>query len=273
MLLRWDGGEEFFKGWTDEEAKEESKRLFGDVPEDSKPGDPSGSPLFQRSNSMAVTFGLQTVSLSALMHRQWMSTEMRVSINWMKVEQYAEEKKEGAKFPPPVIFLDVKQKYHVGDGFHRILAEKKNGTKTIEVDLKHGSKTDAILHNIQVNAKQRGLPFGRGDIRKSIETLLTNPDTKNWQRNKIAEFIGCSSAYISQIAAQNGFDRLKTQKPRGIVTKHSHRVFTMLGEGCKIAEIARVLKVSARQVQHFIRKDRSLTRCPHCNGTGFIERS
>jgi hypothetical protein len=147
-----------------------------------------------------MKYGKTTVSVSSLIRRNWLTTEMRERINDGKVLQYASEIKDGANFPCPDVFVDPKtEQYLVGDGFHRILAHKENRSKTIEVELRRGRYLDAVLFNIEANRKHRGLPFTQGDLGKCIETLLRDKESSKWTQTKIAETVGCSIAYTSQV--------------------------------------------------------------------------
>src|SRR5260370_40742781 len=103
--------------------------------------------------------------LAVLIRSGWRVTEMRVRIHPGKVQQYADEKREGASFPLPVVF-EQKGIYWIGDGFHRLLADQLNHKKQVVIELRQGTKTDAILWNIQANKEQRGLPLLRGDHKR-----------------------------------------------------------------------------------------------------------
>jgi predicted transcriptional regulator len=237
---------------------------------------------------MSVKFGTQSISLKALIHPHWLTTEMRVSINESKVQQYAEEKKEGTDFPDPVVFFDKDERHYVGDGFHRILAEKRNGKKSVTVELRKGGRTDAILHNIEANKKQKGLPFSRGDLRRAILELLTNPDISGWSQTKVAETVGCSTAYVSWLISSENIERtgtivdksgqtrpasLQRDSAEGCEARRS-RVALLIQKGLSSQEIAEKIGVSKNTVQNdrnFLRSSAGcLIECPHCHGSGYI---
>ena len=74
-----------------------------------------------------MKYGEQEVSVRALMRRPWFDCEMRMRLNQRKCRQYAQEKLDGDKFPPPDVFVDPETElFWVGDGFHRIMAESMN---------------------------------------------------------------------------------------------------------------------------------------------------
>lgn len=229
--------------------------------------------------------GIVELPIRFIMTRDWLDTEMRVRINQDKVEQYAEEMASGDNFPPPVVYIH-KGKHYVGDGFHRILAKEMNGAKSLDVDLRCGTQLDAILHNIDANRKQRGLPFSRGDLERAILTLLTRPDTKNWSQSKIASTVGASQGYTSQVVSKFNVERpeyvttsdgkLKRKSaPRDeeSVAERHEQIMELYTQGVPKIEIARQLNIARWAVQQHIYKatnENTLTKCPHCHGSGYV---
>src|SRR5580693_5938499 len=108
--------------------------------------------------------GLTTIPIKHIMKKEWLRSEMRAKVLDRKVNQYAKEKKAGAIFPPPVVFMEPDELLRVGDGFHRILADYKNGTKEIEIDLRAGTLKNAVLWNLKANREGQGLLFSHGDF-------------------------------------------------------------------------------------------------------------
>jgi DNA-binding CsgD family transcriptional regulator/RNA polymerase subunit RPABC4/transcription elongation factor Spt4 len=235
-----------------------------------------------------MKYGVQDVSIKALMRKGWFNTEMRVKPNSEKARQYAAEMDGGCKFPRPVVFCDPKSElFMVGDGFHRILAHAINRKKNVEVDLRRGTYTDAVLWNIEANRKQLGMPLTTGDIEKCVLTLLQNDETKVWTQTKIAEVVGCANSYVSKIAkknevkrpdkviASNGHIRVGHHEREASKTVEKRREY-VLGhflKGTPRSEIADKLGLSENTIGKDIQeafKERHLIHCPHCNGTGMI---
>ena len=236
-----------------------------------------------------MKYGKETVGITSLIRRGWMESEMRVKVNDDKATQYAEEMKDGADFPRPVVFVDPKTElYHVGDGFHRILAHQLNKQKTVDVDLRRGTKNDAVMFNIEANGKQRGLPFGRGDLKKCIVHLLTMPETKHWTQQRIAEFVGIQrkTNYVSKVVQELGLDRKVIVDKNGRVRTGKNEihdaeninarrglVVNMLLEGTTKKEIAELLGVNegtVRRDEMAALRENELTTCKHCRGKGYI---
>lgn len=208
----------------------------------------------------------QTVTVGALIHKKWLVTEMRVKVNLAKVTQYAQEKKKGARFPPPVVFCDETGVYRVGDGFHRILADKENKKPMIEIDIRPGGLKEAILHNLKANREANGLPFQRGDISKSIKTLLTLPEFEGWSRMRIHQEVGCNYSLVSKIALQIGLPRHKSGM-RPVVDRE--KVKEMIAGGKTYKQVAEELKVSKTCLYNSGVRD-LFEDCPHCRGTGRV---
>ena len=235
-----------------------------------------------------MKYGIQKISLKGLMRRDWLDTEMRLKINNDKVMQYAQEKAEGDVFPDPVVFADPKtQLFHVGDGFHRLLAEAANGAKTAQVNLCRGSPLDAILWNIEANRKQLGLPFTTGDKSKAVAVLLQHLDTCNWTMTRIAETVGCACSTVTNVKNKLDIERPEVlidkngrkiirqnvSKDREVVTERRAHVAKLYLAGETQEEIAAKLDISRSTIQRDIMemsREHDIIKCPHCHGTGRI---
>lgn len=213
-----------------------------------------------------MLLGLKKTPLILLRHKNWMRSEMRVSLNSGKVQQYRQEKNAGAHFPAPVAFVDPDEIYWVGDGFHRIEADHLNGETKCEVVLRPGTMVDAILHNLRANRESQGLSFGPGDISKSCKILLTDPSFKKYTRKQISEVVGCTYSMVSKVAAKIGLPKINTGRGKSCPVDE---VVRLLSEGKSKQEIADLLGVGVRTVY---REDvrSQFEDCPHCNGRGKV---
>lgn len=97
-------------------------------------------------------------------------TQIRVKLCENTVAQYAEAMKEGAVFPPAILFHDGNQ-YILADGFHRFMAASRNGATEIEADVRPGSRVDALRYALAANATH-GLRRTNADKRRSVELAL-----------------------------------------------------------------------------------------------------
>ena len=134
--------------------------------------------------------GHRTVQLELSQLHTDGGTQPRVAINDATVAEYAEALREGVKFPPVVAFHDS-AKYWLADGFHRYHAHRQAGLDKIEVDVRRGTRRDAILYSVGANT-DHGLGRTNDDKRKAVVTMLTNEavakddDGKPWSDSAIA---------------------------------------------------------------------------------------
>lgn len=211
--------------------------------------------------------GIQKIPIHLLVYKGWLKSEMRVRIIDAKVKQYAEEKAKGMLFPPPVVFFSEEDEiYRVGDGFHRILAEEKNGSNKIEVNLRPGLLKEAVLFNLKANREGQGLLFSHGDFTKAVKFMLESKEFKGWTNRQIAEAVGCTFGLVSRVTIKFGFARKKNGRRPAI---EPETVMEKLRAGATCEQIAEELKVSPRTV--YRRVDASCYEtCPTCKGTGRV---
>ena len=114
------------------------------------------------------------------------TTQMRVAgIDPSVVAEYADAMQAGATFPPIIVFQDGAQ-YWPGDGFHRINAAKRIDRDTITADVREGGQREALFLAASANASH-GLRRSQADKRRSIETLLHDPEWSRWSDREIGK--------------------------------------------------------------------------------------
>lgn len=125
-------------------------------------------------------------------------TQVRAAINEDVVAEYAGRMSTGETFPPIVLFHDGSA-YYLADGFHRVMAARRNEWMSISADVHAGTKTDALWFALGAN-KANGQRMTTADKKHAIELALkTWPDRS---QNQIAEQIGCSQQHVQQIKVQ-----------------------------------------------------------------------
>ncbi len=125
-------------------------------------------------------------------------TQMRAGLNRNAILDYAEAEKDGAKMPPIVVFRRVGIKgVWVGDGWHRILARKRNGGKTIEAEIRDGSRRDAMLYAAGAN-REHGVRRTNEDKRKAVIVLLKDSEWKKWADTEIGKACGVSASMVAK---------------------------------------------------------------------------
>lgn len=105
-------------------------------------------------------------------------TQTRVATSDDAIESYAAEMERGAEFPPIIVFYDG-SKHWLADGFHRLLAVKRNGGTSIDAEVQPGSRTDALRFALGANATN-GLYRTNADKRNVADIALREwPDLSN----------------------------------------------------------------------------------------------
>jgi hypothetical protein len=111
----------------------------------------------------------------AELHRDW-------------IEEYATEMLAGAKFPPVVVYFDGK-KYWLSDGFHRLYGAEAAGMDAVRAEVREGSRRDALLHSLSVNA-EHGHRRTNEDKRRAIDIMLDDRQWTRWSDSQIATQCG-----------------------------------------------------------------------------------
>ena len=142
--------------------------------------------------AMTVTpLALDTIAVAA-------GTQVRSAINEDVVADYAERLAEGVTFPPVVVFRDGSQSY-LADGFHRVLASRREGREVIKAEVRPGTKTDALWYALGAN-RANGLRLTLADKQHAIRLAL-----ETWPEKSAVQLstqIGCTDAYVGRIRAE-----------------------------------------------------------------------
>jgi hypothetical protein len=128
-------------------------------------------------------------------------TQARLQLNQDVVKDYAEAMREGAVFPPVIVYHDGSD-YWLADGFHRYFAVKANATTTIEADVRTGTQRDAILFSFSANdPTKRGLSPTADDLRNMIRNMLLDAEWSQWTNAEIARHVGVSKMTVGRVKA------------------------------------------------------------------------
>jgi hypothetical protein len=171
-------------------------------------------------------------------------TQNRVQLNEETVAEYSDAITDGAKFPPVTVFFDGSD-YWLADGFHRYHAHRKIGALDIDSDVREGTKRDAILHSVGVNASH-GLRRTNADKRKAVETLLSDEEWASWSDNQVAKCCQVSQPFVSKI--RNVTYNVISEKPQNptYINKHGQTA-QMDVSGIKEAQQAKVIPIKPSQ--------------------------
>ena len=149
-------------------------------------------------------------------------TQSRATINQDVVAEYADNMRDGAKFPAVIVFHDGAE-YFLADGFHRYFAAKKAGSPGIKCDVREGTLRDAILYSFGANA-DHGLRRTTADKRKAVIAMLSDIEWQDWSDREIARQCCVSHPFVAAIRKELGAEKTETKFKRdGKVTSRKEK--------------------------------------------------
>ncbi|MFN4296777.1 MAG: ParB N-terminal domain-containing protein [Brevundimonas sp.] len=144
-------------------------------------------------------------------------TQSRASIDRGVVSDYAEAMKDGAEFPPIVVFFDGSA-YWLADGFHRYEAYSLAQVYDVPADVRQGTQRDAILFSVGANAAH-GLRRTNDDKRRAVMTLLNDPEWAAWSDREIGRQCGVGNRFVGDVRKAHCVPDTVSQE-RTYTTKH-----------------------------------------------------
>lgn len=152
------------------------------------------------------------------------NVQTRVSTNEEVIANYAEKMKEGAEFPPCIVFSDGKQ-YWLADGYHRTRAAQANGSKVVHADIRKGGFGDALAYALLANVKN-GLRLTNADKRRNVVLAWENRaalgigDTPS--NGALAKVAGVTKTFVQTVFDSGEIARPKDAQRTGIDGKDYH---------------------------------------------------
>ena len=147
-------------------------------------------------------------------------TQSRAKIDENVVAEYADSMKDGASFPPAVVFHDGAE-YFLADGFHRYFSAKKCGSPGLACDVREGTLRDAILFSFSANGTH-GLRRTAADKRKAVMAMLEDIEWQDWSDREIARQCCVSHPFVAAIRKEIGAD--KSEKKMNVRGKTTTRI-------------------------------------------------
>ena len=133
--------------------------------------------------------------------------QTRALVESETVLEYAEAMKDGATFPPIVVFHDSAS-YWLADGYHRYLAAKTlarergdEETATISADIRQGSKLDAVRYALSANARH-GKRREPGDYAKAYEIAVRLGLCEAHDAKAVAELLACTLRWARRLTEE-----------------------------------------------------------------------
>lgn len=154
-----------------------------------------------------------SVSVDAISHDA--ASQARHTTDAAVAEGYAEAMRDGAEFPPVILFRDADGMLRVGDGWHRITAARLAGMPTIRAEVREGGLRDALACSIAANA-HHGLPFSNRDKRRVVGLMLDDPEWSRLADREIARRCGVSQPFVGKLRAErrdNGYHPSADREP------------------------------------------------------------
>lgn len=127
-------------------------------------------------------------------------TQPRSRLNEEVVADYAEDMQNEKIFPPVVVYYDG-QDYWLADGFHRVKAAEQAGLESIAVDLRHGTRREAVLFSVGANAAH-GLRRTNADKRRAVIRLLSDPEWSKWSNREIGRHCAVTEGFVRRIKGE-----------------------------------------------------------------------
>ena len=172
-------------------------------------------PLISEQPSGTGQDSFSTVKIPLADIRRDGGTQPRVAINTNVVQEYASDLKEGASFPPVLLFFDGHD-YWMSDGFHRLEAALSLGWTEIGAEIREGTRRDAILYSVSANATH-GLRRTNADKRQAVLTLLHDEEWSKWTNVAIAKACGVAESFVRKLKKESHFAQCDV---RTYTTKH-----------------------------------------------------
>lgn len=124
-------------------------------------------------------------------------TQARASLCSKVVAEYALAMQQGHSFPPVVVFYDGHD-YWLADGFHRVNAALSAGFLELAVELKLGTKRDAVLYAVGANASH-GLRRTLKDKHHAVILILKDKEWSQLSDREIARLTQTSHPLVAKL--------------------------------------------------------------------------
>ena len=138
---------------------------------------------------------VQQIEIARILVKE--TIQQRVQLNKNVINEYAEEIKAEAIFPPLAVF-DDEGNFILADGWHRYEAYKLAGIDVVAADIINGGERDAILYAVGANA-DHGLRRNNADKRFAVKTMLKDEEWSRWSDGEIARRTRVSQTFVSKV--------------------------------------------------------------------------
>jgi hypothetical protein len=219
--LYWSSGgknyHQIFKPETPYEViRDYALSVLEETPKSSSDESCPSHPTHLTNSPENVMENLSPESLPIAQIRRDGGTQPRAAINHLTITEYAEDMQAGDRFPAVLVFYDGTD-YWLADGFHRVLAAESLGMAEIAVEIRQGTRRDAILYSVGANAKH-GLRRSNTDKRRVVTTLLEDKEWSKYSNNQIAKLCCVSLDLVNRL--RRSLNDSLSERERIYTTKH-----------------------------------------------------
>ncbi len=139
-------------------------------------------------------------------------TQPRAELQVEVMDEYAEQMRAGAEFPPVTVFFDGKD-YWLADGFHRLGAHLRafGDNTSIDADVIQGTQSDAQWYSLSVN-KTHGLRRTNEDKIRAVKAALAHEKNKCLSDAAIADHVGVHRETVLKYRHETEAHLSKTDK-------------------------------------------------------------
>lgn len=121
-------------------------------------------------------------------------------INKKTLVGYVEAARNGAEFPPIVVFRDQDGKHWLADGHHRLAVAEAIHEGEIKARVHEGGREQALLYAASSN-DSHGLRRTNADKRRAVELVL-KACSSDWSDRRVAEACGVSHPFIARVRVE-----------------------------------------------------------------------
>jgi hypothetical protein len=132
------------------------------------------------------------------------STQFRRRKDPRHVEELVALRERGVRFTDdPELYLDDDGSYWVGDGFHRLEADRRLGHERVWASVRPGTRLDAMIHAGGANGGH-GLRRDHLYVRKAICAFLDHEELGRLSNRTIAKLVRCDHKTVGTVREEMG---------------------------------------------------------------------
>lgn len=147
----------------------------------------------------------QTIMLEIALLRRDGGTQIRAQISMDVAKEYAEAFERGEKFPPVKARHDGTH-YWLTDGYHRIMAAEMLGAIEMVVEVRPGTRRDAVLDAVGANA-EHGFRRTNADKRQAVLVMLEDAEWSAKSDREIARIAHVDPGMVGRLRPPPSVDK------------------------------------------------------------------